>query len=197
MKTLLCFFALIILSGCTERWVEVPDGDGVVKSSADARATRRAYDGAPPVIPHIPFGTSCDGCHKVPEVAVGGVGLAPPSPHQDTKYEGRTVRCKQCHVFGTNRGVFAENSFTGFEQNLDLGARLSLVSPPTIPHHLQLRENCNACHAGPAAREEIRTTHPERTRCRQCHAAVSTRDRFRSALGSNQVVEDESATGSN
>ena len=38
-----------------------------------------------------------------------------------------------------------------------------------IPHDLQLRGNCLACHAGPAAVEEIRTAHPERTNCRQCH----------------------------
>ena len=47
------------------------------------------------------------------------------------------------------------------------------VPPParrrTIPHPLQLRENCLACHGGPAARAELRTTHPERVRCRQCH----------------------------
>ena len=187
MKKLPCLLALVLLCGCAERWVDVPDGDGAHKSSANERATRRAYDGAPPVIPHVSFGTSCEGCHKVPGVAVKGVGFAPPSPHEDTKFEGRTTRCKQCHVFDASRDVYAENSFVGFEQDLDLGARLSVVSPPTIPHHMQLRENCLACHAGPAAREEIRTTHPERVRCRQCHAAVSTRSGFSSALGEGLI----------
>ena len=42
-------------------------------------------------------------------------------------------------------------------------------SPPVIPHQLQLRENCLACHAGPSAPKEIRVTHPERVNCRQCH----------------------------
>lgn len=42
-------------------------------------------------------------------------------------------------------------------------------SPPIIPHQLQLRENCLACHAGPSAPKEIRVTHPERVNCRQCH----------------------------
>jgi cytochrome c-type protein NapB len=41
-----------------------------------------------------------------------------------------------------------------------------------------MRENCAACHTGPAAREEIRTSHPERTRCRQCHVPVTTREIF-------------------
>jgi cytochrome c-type protein NapB len=44
------------------------------------------------------------------------------------------------------------------------------ASPPPIPHALQMRENCRACHAGPGAVAELRTTHPERVTCRQCHA---------------------------
>jgi cytochrome c-type protein NapB len=42
--------------------------------------------------------------------------------------------------------------------------------PPPIPHGLQMRENCLACHAGPAAVAEIRTPHPTLVNCRQCHA---------------------------
>ena len=42
-------------------------------------------------------------------------------------------------------------------------------SPPVIPHQLQMRENCLACHAGPGAPKEIRVSHPERINCRQCH----------------------------
>jgi cytochrome c-type protein NapB len=41
--------------------------------------------------------------------------------------------------------------------------------PPPIPHDLQFRENCLACHGGPAAVAAIRTSHPERVNCRQCH----------------------------
>ena len=44
-------------------------------------------------------------------------------------------------------------------------------APPPIPHDLQFRGNCLACHAGPAAVAEIRTTHPERADCRQCHVS--------------------------
>jgi hypothetical protein len=45
--------------------------------------------------------------------------------------------------------------------------------PPSIPHDLQLRGNCLACHMGPAAVAEIRTTHPERSDCRQCHVTLA------------------------
>ena len=41
-----------------------------------------------------------------------------------------------------------------------------------------VRANCVACHSGPAAREEIRTTHPERVRCNQCHVPVETVELF-------------------
>ena len=45
-------------------------------------------------------------------------------------------------------------------------------SPPAIPHDLQLRGNCLACHSGPAAVAQIRVAHPERADCRQCHVAA-------------------------
>ena len=53
------------------------------------------------------------------------------------------------------------------------GIGMAPASPPTIPHTLQLRENCLACHGGAASRVEIRTSHPERPRCRQCHVPES------------------------
>jgi hypothetical protein len=46
-------------------------------------------------------------------------------------------------------------------------------SPPPIPHALQMRENCRACHAGPGAVSGLRTTHPERVTCRQCHGLAA------------------------
>ena len=48
-------------------------------------------------------------------------------------------------------------------------------SPPPIPHSLQLRENCLACHGGAAAVRGIRSSHPERINCRQCHVKIMTR----------------------
>ena len=45
-------------------------------------------------------------------------------------------------------------------------------SPPVIPHGLQMRENCLACHAGSAAPKEIKVSHPTRVNCRQCHVPV-------------------------
>jgi len=59
--------------------------------------------------------------------------------------------------------------FTGLQQGPWKGSRATVGAPPRIPHALQMRGECLACHAGPGARVELRTTHPERVRCRQCH----------------------------
>jgi len=194
---LLAVGATLMLGGCRAwRWDEVPGTDGAFKSTAQERAKLRAYDGAPPVIPHIDLGTHCSGCHRDPGVAMRGVGFAPPSPHDGTAVAGATIRCRQCHVRGIGRDVFVKSDFVGLPQNLRSGGRLNAISPPTIPHRIPMRENCMACHAGPAARQEIVTTHPERTRCRQCHALESIRSEFVSNLGEGLASPDESPTGS-
>ncbi|MBC8316455.1 MAG: hypothetical protein H8E41_01020, partial [Desulfobulbaceae bacterium] len=45
-------------------------------------------------------------------------------------------------------------------------------SPPPIPHSLQLREDCIACHTGNAAVAEIGVEHASRGNCRQCHVPM-------------------------
>ncbi|MCG8590585.1 MAG: hypothetical protein MJE66_14940, partial [Proteobacteria bacterium] len=146
------------------------DGPGpAAKSAAAERAERRLYDGAPPVIPHPGFSGTCTECHSEAGVAVADVGFAPPTPHELTPGLGLASRCVQCHVYAAAEGVFRENAFQGLAQDLRRGRRLSDLSPPVMPHPRFMRENCAACHTGPAAREEIRTSHPERQRCGQCH----------------------------
>lgn len=169
--------ATLGLSACGQGdWVPVPDSDGAVKSSGAVRATRRLYDGAPPVIPHSDFGAACSACHDTQGISVKGVGYAPASPHDDTGEANATTRCRQCHVEVLDEGLFVQNDFEGLPQDLRPGSRLYAGAPPTIPHRVLMRENCAACHVGPGARQGIVTTHPERTRCRQCHVPVTTRD---------------------
>lgn len=158
---------------------KMDDGEMVpAKSPAAVRARRRAYNGAPPVIPHASMGAACVQCHNQRGMEVEGVGFAPPSPHADTRGMGETARCRQCHVFALSRGIFAENQFIGLAQNLRPGPRLYAGAPPVIPHRVFMRENCVACHDGAAARDVIRTSHPERTRCQQCHAQRVALERF-------------------
>ncbi|MGW8265368.1 MAG: hypothetical protein ACWGSQ_03320 [Longimicrobiales bacterium] len=177
--------ALVVgLAGCgSGDRVPVPGTEGVFKSTGEFRAARRLYDGAPPVVPHQDFGAACRACHDSRGTAVTGVGFAPASPHEETVESGATVRCRQCHVFVVTDDLFVRSGFEGLRQDLRAGGRLYDGAPPTIPHSILMRENCVACHAGPGARPEIVTSHPERTRCRQCHVPVTTREVFSSTRG--------------
>jgi cytochrome c-type protein NapB len=131
--------------------------------------SRRAYPGAPPIIPHpladaTSFGgRTCLACHAdggwVPTLDA----YAPVTPHPEL------ASCVQCHVPAASASLFRGTTFVRAARPALGGAALP-GSPPPIPHDLQLRDNCLACHAGPSAVREIRTTHPERINCRQCHA---------------------------
>lgn len=162
----LAVLAMLVHCGCSRR----VESDMLLTPSA-VRAERRAYDGAPPVIPHPPLGASCAACHTTTGMEVPSRGFAPANPHVGTTVEGRTTNCRQCHVFQSTTEAFAESSFAGLAQDLRRGRRMYLGAPPVIPHPVLMRENCNACHSGPAARPEIRCSHPQRTNCQQCHVA--------------------------
>ena len=142
---------------------------GAVARSTGERAAGRAYDGAPPTIPHDAAVGACVTCHDGDGTAIDGIGVAPASPHGDTAADGAFRRCRQCHVPETGAPLFVTSLFTGLPQGPWQGSRATPGAPPTIPHTLQLRGECLTCHAGSGARAEILTTHPERTRCRQCH----------------------------
>ena len=149
----------------------------VVKSSAATRADRRAYDGAPPVIPHAGLGMRCVECHNRMGRQVENLGFAPASPHEKTPGLSMYSNCRQCHVERTTRAVFVANSFEGIPQDLRQGRR-ALGAPPVMPHPKFMRDNCQACHTGPAARTSIRTSHPERVRCLQCHVEQKVNSLF-------------------
>lgn len=137
------------------------------------REDRRAFDGAPPVVPH-PIAQdnsfSCLACHqeatRIDDVVAPGIS------------HPAYASCTQCHVStrglgsqwntGTYQvGPFDENSFSGHHQPA-MGSRAYPDAAPTIPHTIHMRQNCNSCH-GPLGTSPIRTTHPERQSCMQCH----------------------------
>lgn len=174
--------ALFAALGCAPaRDGAVAAGASAPRASATLRAARRAFDGAPPVIPHTSHGGACVSCHTRDGLEIGGLGFAPASPHDTTPGMGATARCEQCHVYQTTLGVFVDNGFVGLRQDLRRGARLNPLAPPVLPHQTLLRENCASCHTGPAARQEIKTPHPERTRCQQCHVPVNVTTEFERA----------------
>ena len=142
------------------------------------RDARRAYDGAPPVIPHPPLGAACVSCHTDSGRSAPPVGYAPPNPHLATRGIGKTANCRQCHVFVRANTQFVANSFSPFIQQPRSADKAVPGAPPVIPHSVFMRETCLACHDGPAARPEIRTSHPDRTNCRQCHMSQATTGDF-------------------
>ncbi|MEZ6060820.1 MAG: hypothetical protein R3C19_10685 [Planctomycetaceae bacterium] len=157
---------VLLLSGCGD-----DSGTAAIPklTATEVRSDRRAYDGAPPVIPHEPLGAKCSTCHTTVGMAVPNLGFAPANPHTLTSVAGRTQNCRQCHVFKTSDGEFDSNTFVGIQQRVEKGERAYPGAPPVIPHSELMRENCAACHSGPSARPEIKCSHTERVNCRQCH----------------------------
>lgn len=137
----------------------------------------RAYPGAPPVIPHAVSeaqqfgGNNCLQCHEKGGYAPRFEAYAPRVPHPEL------INCRQCHVEIKTSDLFVESDWQSVSPpNIHQTALIG--SPPVIPHDLQLRENCVACHAGPGAPREIRVSHPERINCRQCHALSQTSEEW-------------------
>lgn len=136
----------------------------------------RAYPGAPPMIPHLITksksltGDSCLGCHKNGGFTPKFNAYAPVVPHPEKR------NCRQCHNPVNEKDLFKD---TKWKNNIAKRGHSHLPgSPLTIPHSLQMRENCLSCHSGPASIKEIRTTHPERVQCMQCHVEAKTNERW-------------------
>ncbi|MCA9270383.1 MAG: hypothetical protein KDA41_18000 [Planctomycetales bacterium] len=171
-----------LTSGCQPPQAAAPQA---TLTASSERAARRAYDGAPPVIPHARLGASCVECHTQTGKAVPERGFAPANPHAATAGLGAAASCLQCHLFKNDDGLFAENDFQGQAQVFVGGERLYPHAPPVMPHRAFMRENCNACHSGPSARPEIRCSHPDRVNCRQCH--VESTDRSSVSIASQPL----------
>ncbi|HEU5190799.1 MAG TPA: nitrate reductase cytochrome c-type subunit [Methylomirabilota bacterium] len=142
------------------------------KRTREVYYARRAYPGAPPVIPHPvderqAFGKACLACHAEGGWVPRFEAFAPVTPHPEM------TSCRQCHVPQAGRPAFQASAWEASAPPPLKGAAM-LGSPPRIPHALQMRENCRACHAGPGAVDAFRTSHPQRVSCRQCHALGTT-----------------------
>jgi nitrate reductase (cytochrome), electron transfer subunit len=157
----------------------------------EKRAAHRAYDGAPPTIPH-PIdqisSMSCLACHGEGAVIKDRVAAKISHPHWGS--------CTQCHVPATSSGMalspsmenlFAQNDFRGVFPPPE-GNRAYPEAPPTIPHSIALRMDCLSCH-GPTGEIALRTTHPERQSCMQCHAPSAHLDQ-RWLISGEQTLEE-------
>jgi cytochrome c-type protein NapB len=172
----------------------------------------RAYPGAPPRIPHgltpMEFQTGdCNTCHQRGGYSQRFGAYVPITPHPEMgaclqchvgdatlmalalPSQDPNARCLQCHAAGATSQLDATISWTPGPWPVTTPTAPG-DPPPPIPHTLQLRGNCLACHAAPAGVAEIRTRHPERANCRQCHLEASA-----SALAWTRPDGDRSAPG--
>jgi len=187
--------AVVLASAGPELYAPVEVTPEMKRRSLAERAALRAYNGAPPTVPHAvdPVSSeSCLACHG--SGAIIGGRVARPVPHE------RYANCQQCHAAALDlfaeESPFAESSFTGLPAPFE-GERAWAGAPPVIPHSVQLRGECNACH-GILGREGLRTSHPWRQSCTQCHALSQERDPvagaavggFRSTTGSGDAIRE-------
>lgn len=145
----------------------------------EAMATRRenrAFNGAPPIIPHSvgqQAFPSCLSCHRDGLVIEGRT--APAMSHEQMD------NCTQCHVTLEQPGPGIElaggppsdNSFGGVH-GAGRGERAGPGAPPTIPHTTFMRERCESCHGVLAT--GLRTSHACRQNCLQCHGTAAELD---------------------
>lgn len=154
----------------------VPSGDAGTRDEAlAARRARRAYEGAPPVVPHAVVqeaAPDCLGCHGEGAVFQGRV--APKISHE------RYASCVQCHVVSKDPLVgrpavsIAENVFVG-ASGPARAPRAQPSAPPMIPHGTAMRTDCASCH-GPLGVSPLRSPHLDRRSCQQCHAPSAVLD---------------------
>lgn len=150
------------------------------------REMRRAFNGAPPTIPHKIDSVSmqsCTVCHgeNGKSLRIGNQVVAPAMPHP------LMTSCTQCHVpqneIKADEKHWLENSFVG-EVTPMQGDRAYSGAPPTIPHSVWMRQTCMSCH-GLNGQSALRSGHVWRTNCLQCHGQSASLNQF---AGDNQFI---------
>ncbi len=142
----------------------------------ERRARNRAYDGAPPTIPH-PIAQrdwpNCMTCH--------GEGMRIAAQTAPAICHTTMQSCVQCHVVSNGpvpgappAGALTEtNTFAGLDAPAH-GERAWPGAPPTVPHPTLMRARCESCHGAYAL--GLRTSHPWRQSCTQCHGPSAAFD---------------------
>jgi len=147
------------------------DGTRTLNSYYDLRQ----YPGSPPRVPHeVPMSlrddnSDCLACHGEGGYDAEQGAFAPVTPHPENE------NCFQCHLPRRTEKPFVESDWKSIAPPV-LGRSQLGGSPPPIPHSLQLRDDCIACHTGPAAVAGIRVDHGSRGNCRQCHVPMVATD---------------------
>jgi nitrate reductase cytochrome c-type subunit len=167
--------------GALGRFRVAHDREAALAESLAARAATRAYEGAPPVIPHsADFAggrQTCLDCH--------GEGMTIGTRVARTMGHHPMAMCTQCHVESEQR-AFAPatppaNAFDGRGRS-GAGERASVGAPPVIPHGMLLRQSCLGCH-GEFGWPGLRTSHAGRVQCTQCHVPAASSTPLHPAFG--------------
>lgn len=146
-------------------------------AALEARRALRAYEGAPPRVPHAVTQQTvdCAGCHTAGGVIAGKVAPKMSHPPYPT--------CTQCHVPVANPrpespdvppATAVESTFVGLA-GPGHGTRAWPGAPPTIPHTTLMRSDCSSCH-GTSGKQGLRTPHPFQVSCTQCHVPNAVLD---------------------
>lgn len=166
--------AEVLAAGLPDPLAPIELSDEERARAVEERHKRRAYDGAPPTIPHAVGQLEPTGCLVCHERGANVAGrIAPPISH--TRY----ASCLQCHVVGDAPGPpgavdgGTANAFVG--NAWGKGTRAWPGAPPTTPHPTWMRNECTSCH-GAAGKLGLRSSHPWRASCEQCHAPSATLD---------------------
>lgn len=140
--------------------------------SIEQRAVLRAYDGAPPTIPH-PIADmniqTCRACHA--EGLTAGGKVARMASHT------YLTNCTQCHVEAESpwlddADATPGNTFVGPRPSGYGSTRAWAGAPPTMPHTTFMRTNCISCH-GEHGHKGWQPDHLSRSNCVQCHAPAA------------------------
>jgi cytochrome c-type protein NapB len=140
----------------------------------------RQYHGSPPYIPHDITekkieNVNCLSCHEKGGWSHEFKLNTPLTPHPDQ------INCIQCHMKTQEITLFKETDWISNKPPV-LGRSYLPGAPVPVPHSLQGRGNCIACHVGPGAIDAIRSDHPDRGNCRQCHLADMTQSILSSGI---------------
>lgn len=159
--------------------------------SMEQRARLRAYEGAPPVVPHVITGMhvqTCRACHA--QGLVAGDKVAKMVSHT------YLTNCTQCHVEAS--GMFHDaaqdpsNIFAGLRPSGYGGTRAWAGAPPVMPHTTFMRTNCVSCH-GEFGYDGWRPDHLSRSNCVQCHVPAAEFDQLAPTFGVPDVPDGATA----
>lgn len=170
--------------------IAVVDKFGARVRSMEQRASLRAYEGAPPVIPHAIADLniqSCRACHA--QGLHAGDKIAKMVSHT------YLTNCTQCHVEAQpnspgSTDLSVGNHFVGLRPSGYGGTRAWAGAPPVMPHTTFMRTNCVSCH-GEHGYDGWRPDHLSRTNCVQCHVPAAEFDQLAPTFGMPDVADGQ------